>query len=67
MRILRSQGGVLVSVDSSLPGLVFTEAAFLRVDRPKTITGTVAPDTKTTQKRTSSKRDENSGVIADPV
>ena len=51
----------LVHVETSLPGFVFTEAALLRVHRPKTITGTVTPATKATQKRTSSKREGNRG------
>ena len=53
----------LVSVEMSLPGFVFTDAAFLRVHWPKTITGTATPETKATQKITSSKREENRGGI----
>src|SRR5216683_1906662 len=56
-----------VRVDRSLPGLAFAEAAFLRLHRAKQINGPVAPRMNATQKRTSSKREGNSGDMANSV
>src|SRR5262249_53929801 len=57
------RGAKLVRGDTSLPGRLFFEAAFLRDHRRKQINGTVNPAAKAAQKSIASTGERNSGVV----